>query len=90
MSVFPKSSPSAIARPAKGVVVNTGMRTFLGGVAADLAGGKGLTDFDKGLAEKLRAGAELETPGWRAVALSETPFARGRRELEGVALKTET
>ncbi len=42
-----------------------------------------------GLAERLRAGAEIEAPGWRVVLMSETPFARERREFEAVALKLD-
>jgi nitrogen PTS system EIIA component len=41
----------------------------------------------EGLAERLRAGGEIEAPGWRIVVMSETPFARDRREFEAVALK---
>jgi nitrogen PTS system EIIA component len=44
----------------------------------------------EGLAGRLRAGAELDAPGWRIVVMSETPFARDRREFEAVALKTDS
>ena len=40
---------TVLSGSARGLVVNTGMRTFLGSVAADIAGPKGLTDFDKGV-----------------------------------------
>jgi len=40
---------TVLSGSARGIVINTGMRTFLGSVAADIAGPKGLTDFDKGL-----------------------------------------
>ncbi len=40
---------TVLSGAARGVAVNTGMRTFLGSVAADIAGPKGLTDFDKGV-----------------------------------------
>jgi nitrogen PTS system EIIA component len=43
----------------------------------------------EGLAERLRAGGEIEAPGWRIVVMSETPFARDRREFEAVALKLD-
>jgi nitrogen PTS system EIIA component len=42
----------------------------------------------EGLAGNLRAGAEISTPGWRIVVMSETPFARDRREFDAVALAT--
>ena len=45
---------TVISGAAKAVAVNTGMRTFLGGVAADISGAKGATDFDKGLASFVR------------------------------------
>jgi P-type Mg2+ transporter len=45
---------TVISGSGKGVAVNTGMRTFLGRVAADLAGAKGLTDFDRGIASFVR------------------------------------
>jgi magnesium-translocating P-type ATPase len=41
---------TVVSGSGRGVAINTGMRTFLGGVAADLAGGKGATDFDRGMA----------------------------------------
>ncbi|HTX73091.1 MAG TPA: magnesium-translocating P-type ATPase [Rectinemataceae bacterium] len=40
---------TVLSGSARAVVVNTGMRTFLGSVAADLAGAKGATDFDRGV-----------------------------------------
>jgi nitrogen PTS system EIIA component len=42
-----------------------------------------------GLSELLRAGDEIDAPGWRIVVMSETPFARDRREYEAVALKVD-
>ncbi len=45
---------TVVSGSARGIAVNTGMRTFLGGVAADLAGEKGLTDFDRGLSRFVR------------------------------------
>jgi nitrogen PTS system EIIA component len=43
----------------------------------------------EGLADRLRAGGEIDAPGWRIVVLSETPYARDRREYEAVALKVD-
>ncbi len=40
---------TVISGSARGIAVQTGMRTFLGSVAADLAGPKGQTDFDRGV-----------------------------------------
>jgi nitrogen PTS system EIIA component len=40
-----------------------------------------------GLSERLSAGGEIDTPGWRIVVMSETPFARDRKEFEAVALR---
>jgi mannitol/fructose-specific phosphotransferase system IIA component (Ntr-type) len=42
-----------------------------------------------GLAELLRAGGEIDAPGWRIVVMSETPFARERKEYEAVALRVD-
>jgi P-type Mg2+ transporter len=39
---------SVISGSGRGIAVNTGMKTFLGGVAANLAEPKGSTDFDRG------------------------------------------
>ena len=39
---------TVVSGTARGVAVNTGMRTFLGSVAADLSEPKGATDFDRG------------------------------------------
>jgi Mg2+-importing ATPase len=39
---------SVISGSGRGIAVNTGMRTFLGSVAADLSEPKGATDFDSG------------------------------------------
>jgi Mg2+-importing ATPase len=39
---------TVISGSARGIAVNTGMRTFLGSVAADISGPKGSTDFDRG------------------------------------------
>jgi Mg2+-importing ATPase len=39
---------TVISGSARGIAVNTGMRTFLGSVAADLSEPKGATDFDSG------------------------------------------
>ena len=36
-----------------------------------------------GLADRLKAGSEVEAPGWRVVVMSETPFARDRRGIPG-------
>jgi PTS system nitrogen regulatory IIA component len=41
----------------------------------------------EGLSERLSAGGEIDTPGWRIVVMSETPFARDRKEFEAVALR---
>jgi Phosphotransferase system mannitol/fructose-specific IIA domain (Ntr-type) len=41
------------------------------------------------LGDRLRPGSELETEGWRVMALSETLFARERREIEAVALRLD-
>jgi mannitol/fructose-specific phosphotransferase system IIA component (Ntr-type) len=43
----------------------------------------------EGLPDRLGAGGEIDTPGWRIVVMSETPFARERREFEAVALKVD-
>ncbi|HET7839628.1 MAG TPA: magnesium-translocating P-type ATPase, partial [Rectinemataceae bacterium] len=40
---------TVISGSARGIAVQTGMRTFLGSVAADLAEPKGATDFDRGV-----------------------------------------
>ncbi len=40
---------TVISGSAKALAVNTGMRTFLGSVAANLSGEKGSTDFDSGI-----------------------------------------
>jgi Mg2+-importing ATPase len=45
---------TVISGSGKAVAVNTGMSTFLGGVAADISGAKGLTDFDRGIASFVR------------------------------------
>jgi mannitol/fructose-specific phosphotransferase system IIA component (Ntr-type) len=42
-----------------------------------------------GLAQRLSAGGEIDAPGWRIVVMSETPFARERKEFEAVALKVD-
>ncbi len=39
---------TVISGSGRGIAVNTGMRTFLGSVAADLSEPKGATDFDRG------------------------------------------
>jgi Mg2+-importing ATPase len=39
---------TVVSGTARGIAVNTGMRTFLGSVAADLSEPKGATDFDSG------------------------------------------
>ena len=40
---------TVISGSARGLAVNTGMRTFLGSVAKDIAGPKGATEFDRGV-----------------------------------------
>jgi mannitol/fructose-specific phosphotransferase system IIA component (Ntr-type) len=46
-------------------------------------------DKIEGLSERLSAGGEIDTPGWRIVVMAETPFARDRKEFEAVALRVE-
>jgi mannitol/fructose-specific phosphotransferase system IIA component (Ntr-type) len=42
-----------------------------------------------GLAERLAAGSEIDTPPWRIVVMAETPFARDRVEFEAVAVRAD-